>query len=104
VGGGAEIFELFAGEDVKSNEMDLRVAVLASLGGGHVDNLARTALDDDEAVLPQGRTLHRVGGRRAGIDRLEGVVMLQDDVSSATRNQSQRYTEKGHSAMHSMRM
>lgn len=31
VGGGAEIFELFASEDVNRNEMDLGVAVLAGL-------------------------------------------------------------------------
>jgi len=76
VGGRAKILVLLLGEDVKSDQMDLGVSVLASLGGGHVDNLARAVLDDDEAVLPQGRALHRVGGRGTGIGALEGVLML----------------------------
>ena len=42
--------------------MDLGVTVLSSLGGGHVDDLAWATLDDNEAVLSQGGTLHRVGG------------------------------------------
>ena len=76
VGGGAQIFELLAGEDVDGNQMDLGVTVLASLGGRHVDDLAGTALDDDEAVLPQGRALHGEGGRGTGVGRVEGVLML----------------------------
>jgi hypothetical protein len=76
VGGGAEIFKLLAGEDVDGDEMDLGVTVLASLGGRHVDNLARTTLDDDETVLSQGRALHRVRGRGTGVGRVEGVLML----------------------------
>jgi hypothetical protein len=74
---GAEILELLASEDVKSGEVDLGMAVLASLGGGHIDYLARAALDDDEAVLAQSRALHWVSGRGTGIDGLEGVVMLE---------------------------
>jgi hypothetical protein len=57
------------------------VTVLASLGGGHVDDLARAALDDDEAVLPQGRTLHGIGERGASIGGLECVLMLAVEVS-----------------------
>lgn len=76
VGGGAEFFELLAGEDVEGDQVDLGVTVLSSLGGRHVDDLAGTVLDDDETVLPQSRTLHGVGGRGAGIDGLEGVFML----------------------------
>ena len=56
--------------------MDLGVTVLASLGGGHIDNLAGAALDHDEAVLAQSRALHGVGGRGTGIDRVEVVLML----------------------------
>jgi hypothetical protein len=77
VGRWGQIFQLLAGEDVESNQMDLGVTVLSSLGSGHVDDLAWAALDDDEAVLSQGGTLHRVGGRGAGIGRLEGVFMLK---------------------------
>lgn len=56
--------------------MDLGVTVLARLGGGHLDDLARTVLDDDETVLPQRRALHGEGGRGTGIGALEGVLML----------------------------
>jgi len=51
VGGGRDIFHLFASEDIDSDKMDLSVAVLASLGGGHVHDLARAALDYNVAVL-----------------------------------------------------
>lgn len=76
VGGGGEIFELLAGEDVDGDHVDLGVTVLASLGGGHVDNLARAALDDDVTVLPQGRALHGEGGGSASIGGVEGVLVL----------------------------
>ena len=77
VGGGRQILQLLAGEDVKGDQVDLGVAVLAGLGSRHVDDLARAALDDNVAVLPQRRALHREGGRRAGISRLEGVLNLR---------------------------
>lgn len=76
MGGRAEFLKLLAGEDVNGDQVDLGVTVLASLGGGHVDNLAGAVLDDDETVLPQGRALHGVSGGRTGVDRLEGVLML----------------------------
>jgi hypothetical protein len=58
--------------------MNLGVTVLASLGGRHVDDLAGTVLDHNEAVLPQGRALHGEGGRGAGIGGLEGMLMLRE--------------------------
>ena len=76
MGGRAQILELLASEDVDGDEMDLGVTVLASLGGRHVDNLAGAALDHDEAVLAQGRALHGVGGRSAGVGGIEVVLML----------------------------
>jgi hypothetical protein len=76
MGGRAEIFELLAGEDVDGDKMDLGVTVLASLGGGHFDDLTGTVLDHNEAVLAEGRALHRVGGRGAGVGALEGMLML----------------------------
>lgn len=76
MGGGAKFFELLGGEDVDGNQVDLGMAVLSSLRGGHFDNLAGTVLDDDEAVLPQGRALHGEGLRSTGIGALEGVLML----------------------------
>ena len=76
MGGRAKFFELLASEDIDSNKMDLGVAVLASFGGRHVDDLAGAVLDHNETVLPQSRALHREGGRGAGIGGLEGVLML----------------------------
>jgi len=76
VGGWGKIFELLVGEDIDGDQMNLCVTVLASLGGGHFDDLAWALLDDDEAVLPQGRTLHRVGGGGTSVGALKGVLML----------------------------
>lgn len=61
MGGGAKFFEFLSGEDIDGNKMDLSVTVLASLGGGHVDNLAGAVLNNNKTVLPQGRALHREG-------------------------------------------
>jgi hypothetical protein len=81
VSGGAELFKLLGGEDVDGDQVDLGVTVLAGLGGGHFDDLARAVLDDDETVLPQSRALHGVGGGGTGIGALEGVLMLYIEVS-----------------------
>lgn len=72
----AKLLELLAVENVGGNKMDLGVTVLASLGGRHVDDLARTTLDADEPVLAQGRALHGVGQRRTGVSRVEFELML----------------------------
>lgn len=77
VGGWAEILKLLGSEDVDGDQMDLGVAVLASLRGSHLHNLAGTVLDDDEPVLPQSRALHGVGSGGTGIGALEGVLMLR---------------------------
>lgn len=77
VGGGGEILELLASEDVNGDQVNFGMTVLSSLGGRHVDNLARAALDNDVAVLTQSRALHGEGQRRAGVGRLESVVMLE---------------------------
>ena len=84
MGGRAEIFELLAGKDINCDEMDLGVTVLPGLGGGHFDDFAGTAFDNDETVLPQSRALHRVGGRGASIGTLEGVLMLMMRKSAKT--------------------
>lgn len=52
--------------------MDLGVTVLAGLGGGHLHDLAGTALQHDETVLTQGRALLGEGRGRA---RLGGIEM-----------------------------
>lgn len=76
VGRRAKVFKLLASKDVDGDEVDLGVTVLARLGSGHFDNLARAVFDYDEAVLPQSRALHRVRGRGASIDALEGVLLM----------------------------
>ena len=81
VGGGRQIFKFLAGEDVNGSKMDLGVTVLARLGSGHFDDLAGAAFNDDETVLPQGRTLHRVGGRGTSIGAVEGMLMLHIQIS-----------------------
>jgi len=76
VGGWRQVLQLLAGEDVDGDHVDLGVTVLARLRGGHLDDLARAALDDDVAVLPQRGTLHGERGRGTGVGALEGVLML----------------------------
>lgn len=80
---------------VNGDKVDLGVTVLSSLGGGHVDDLAGSALDHDVTVLPEGRALHadrqsfslfhcivpervdsREGGGGTGPGGLEGLVVL----------------------------
>lgn len=51
VGGWGQVFQLLAGEDVDGDQVDLGVTVLTGLGGGHVDDLTWSTLDDDETVL-----------------------------------------------------
>lgn len=82
VGGGRQIFKLLASEDVNGNKMDLGVTVLARLGGGHVDDLARTTLDHDVTVLTQSRALHGVGGRGTGIGGVELELVLWESIVS----------------------
>ena len=82
MGGWAKFFKLLTGEDINGNKMNFGVAMLASLGGGHVNDLARAVLDNDESVLPQGRALHGVGSGSASIGRIEGVLMLRFAVST----------------------
>lgn len=76
MGGGAKIFEFLAVEDINGNQMNLGVTVFARLGSGHLHNLTRATLDDDESVLPQSRALHWESSGSAGIGRLEGMFML----------------------------
>jgi len=76
VGRWGEIFQLLAGENIDSNHVDLGVTVLSSLGGGHFHDLTWSVLDDNEAVLSESRTLHRIGLGGTCIGRVEGVLVL----------------------------
>lgn len=77
MGGGRQIFELLASEDVDGDQVDLGVTVLSSLGGRHIDDLARAALDHNVTVLTQSRALHRESRGRTGVGAVEGVLMLR---------------------------
>lgn len=85
MGGRRQIFQLLVGEDVEGDQVDLGVAVLAGLGGGHFDNFARATLDHDVTTLAQRRALHGVGRRGTGIGALEGVLMLETAESKSAR-------------------
>lgn len=76
VGGGREIFKLLVREDIGGDKVNLRVTVLASLGGRHINDLAGTALDHNVAILAQSRALHGVGCRSTGISGVEFKVVL----------------------------
>lgn len=78
VGGRREILQLLAGEDINGDNVDLGVTVLARLGGGHLDDLARATLDDNVTVLSQSGALHGEGGGGTGVGRIEfgGDIML----------------------------
>jgi hypothetical protein len=65
-----------AGEDIGTNQVNLGVTMLTSLGGGHFNNLTRSTLDDDVAVLSQGRTLHGESERGTGISGFEGLLVI----------------------------
>lgn len=82
VGGRRQIFVLLASEDVESDDVNLGVTVLASLGGRHVNDLARTVLDNDVTVLAQSRALHGEGGRRASVGGVESDIVLYKKTSA----------------------
>lgn len=52
------------------------MAVLASLGGRHLNDLAGSPFQQYEAILTQGRALHGVGGGCPGITRLEVQICV----------------------------
>lgn len=58
-----DILILPTSEDVDTNNIGLGVTVLAGLGGGILNNLAREALDDDMGTLLQSTWARRRGGQ-----------------------------------------
>jgi len=77
VRGGAEILNLLVGENVQADNVGLGVAVLAGLGGGHLNNLAGAALHDDVATLADLASLLGVGRGGTGIGgTLEVLVVV----------------------------
>merc|ERR1719263_1492208 len=71
VGGRAKVLKLLAREDVDGDDVGLRVAVLASLGSGEVDDLGGLALDHNVATLSNFTALHRVDVGRTSVGGLE---------------------------------
>lgn len=92
MGGGREIFQLLAGEDIESDDVNLGVTVLASLGGRHINDLAGTTLDDNVTVLSQSGALHGVSRGRTSVGGLEGLMLKRNKgqliVSSLNKNGS----------------
>jgi hypothetical protein len=76
VGGGGQVFELFASENIKSDKMDLGVTVLTSLAGAHINDLAWTTLYNNVVILTESRGLHGVGFRGTGCGCLEGFILV----------------------------
>lgn len=50
VGRRTQLFELLASEDINGYEMDFGVTMLPSLRGAHLNNLTRTAFNDNVSV------------------------------------------------------
>lgn len=61
VGRGGNLFVLLASEDVNSSNVGLGVSVLAGLRGGHLDNLAREALQQNDLALLDLTSADRLG-------------------------------------------
>lgn len=78
VRGWHNIFQLLPIEDINSHKVAFCMAMLPSLGGGNLHNLAGPPLDDDVAVLPDRSGLLRVRLRRPGVGlRLEVVLLVR---------------------------
>lgn len=75
--GWRKIFVFIAGEDIRGDDMNLGVTMLARLGGTHLLNLARTVLDKNMSIFPQGGALHWISQRSSSIGTLESVFMLE---------------------------
>mmetsp|Transcript_15163 Transcript_15163/g.51380 ORF Transcript_15163/g.51380 Transcript_15163/m.51380 type:complete len:292 (-) Transcript_15163:13-888(-) len=72
---GHHVLELLAVEDVNRHKVGLGVAVLARLGRGHGDHLARAALDHDVTPLADLPGVHGDGGGGARRAPLEVIVL-----------------------------
>lgn len=79
VGGWRQILQFLTSEDINGNQVDLGVTVLTGLGGGHVNNLTWSTLDDNVTVLSQSRTLHWEGQSSTGIGGLESVLKKKEN-------------------------
>lgn len=61
MGGWGEILQLLSSENIDGSQVNLSVSVLSGLGGRHVDDLARSSLDDNVSKEnPSARLLFRL--------------------------------------------
>ena len=74
MGSGAHGFVLLAVEDIKSSNGGLGVTVLTSLGGGEIDNLAGSVVDDNESTLTDLTSLLGLSIGSTGINVTEFFV------------------------------
>jgi len=95
VGGWAEILELLSGEDIKGDQVDLGVSVLSRLGGGHLDDLARTALDDDVPVEEQLSSAISCLSRRQPTSQTKRSILVMEKVEIHTRSYAEQSTAWG---------
>lgn len=63
-------------EDVEGDHVNFSVTVLASLGSGHIDDLAGFALDHDEFTLSESRALLWVSKGSSGLSSFEFVIFV----------------------------
>eukprot|EP00413_Alexandrium_margalefii_P048121 CAMPEP_0204605814 /NCGR_PEP_ID=MMETSP0661-20131031/58711_1 /ASSEMBLY_ACC=CAM_ASM_000606 /TAXON_ID=109239 /ORGANISM="Alexandrium margalefi, Strain AMGDE01CS-322" /LENGTH=222 /DNA_ID=CAMNT_0051617083 /DNA_START=150 /DNA_END=817 /DNA_ORIENTATION=- len=73
---GAQVLKLLAGEDVNGHDVRLGVAVLPSLRGRDLCDLAGVPLDHHVRPLLDLPSLHRVGHGRACVGGLEGMLVI----------------------------
>ncbi len=89
VGRGGDFFVLLTSEDIDTDEIDLGAAVLTSLRGAHVDDLAGTVVHKDETILAKSRTLdgEGVGGSRGNLVESFIFLVRHDSIVQSRRKQ-----------------
>jgi len=76
VRGGTDIFQFLSGEDVSSDQVDLGMSVLASLGSRHINDFARASLDYNVSAFAEGAALHGEGEGSPGGGTLELLLLM----------------------------
>lgn len=76
VTGGEGALVFVRGEDVDTGDHGLGSTVLAGLGGGETDDLARVALDHDEGAVLEATSLNLLDTGGTGISLLELIIVV----------------------------
>ena len=74
--GGEGALVLVGSEDVNTGDHGLGSTVLASLGGGETDDLARVALDHDEGAVLEATSLNLLDAGGTGVSLLELIIVF----------------------------